>query len=311
MYFYKKITSLSHRTMNQQITYNKRSISFLFAVVFFMASCQLLPAQTPGTSMGVESLPNLRDLGGYKTSDSSSIRRSMLYRSNQLNHISTADMQKLTALKWKTDFDLRTVRERTSKPDELPSGVRNVSLDMLADASEEAWVKLGDLLNDPKHVSKAAGGGTAEAITTMKQVYCDMVTLPSSRTALKQLYTSLAQSGTAPAVFHCSSGKDRTGWATAVLLSILGVSKETIIKDFVRSNDYILPLNKKEIDDFIKAGGEPGIPSAIIGVKAEYLEAAFKEVQRVYGSMDRYYSEGLDLDATKQKALRDLFLEKK
>lgn len=297
--------------MNERTTPPKNYQIFFTVILFLTLSCQLMLAQVPGTSLGLESLPNLRDLGGYKTSDSSSIRRSMLYRSSQLNHVSAADMQKITALKWKSDFDLRTARERASKPDELPTGVRNVSLDMLADASEENWVKLGDLLNDPKRVSQAPGGGTAEAIATMKQIYCDMVTLPSSKTALKQLYTALAQSGTAPAVFHCSSGKDRTGWATAALLSLLGIPKETIIKDFVRSNDYILPANKKVIDDFIKAGGEPGIPPAIIGVKAEYLEAAFREVQRVYGSMDRYFSEGLGIDAAKQKALRDIFLEKK
>jgi protein-tyrosine phosphatase len=298
--------------MNKQAATSKHRSPLLFiAILLLTLGCQFISAQSPGSSLGVPSLPNLRDLGGYKTSDSSTIRRAVLYRSNQLYHISTTDMQKLSTLKWKNDFDLRTVQERTAKPDELPSGVHNVSLDMLADASEENWVKLGDLLNDPKRVSSVAGGGTAEAITTMKQIYCDMVTLASSKAALKQLYTALAQSGSTPAVFHCSSGKDRTGWATAALLSILGVPRETIIKDFVRSNDYILPMNKNVIDDFVKAGGEPGIPPAIIGVKAEYLEAAFKEVQRIYGSMDRYFSEGLGIDAAKQKALRDAFLEKK
>jgi protein-tyrosine phosphatase len=298
--------------MNKQAAIQKRRTHLLFiATLFLTLGCQFMLAQSPGTSLGIASLPNLRELGGYKTSDSSSIRRAVLYRSSQLYHISTGDMQKLTALKWKNDFDLRTLQERTTKPDELPSGVNNVSLDMLADASEENWVKLGDLLNDPKRVSTVVGGGTAEAVTTMKQIYCDMVTLPSSKTALKQLYTKLSKSGSTPAVFHCSSGKDRTGWATAALLSILGIPKETIIKDFVRSNDYILPMNQKVIDDFVKAGGEPGIPPAIIGVKAEYLEAAFKEVQRVYGSMDRYFSEGLGIDAAAQKALRDNFLEKK
>jgi protein-tyrosine phosphatase len=298
--------------MNKQIAFIKRGIRFLsITILLFTLDCQFTFAQTPGTSLGIASLPNLRDLGGYKTKDSSLIRRAVLFRSSQLYHISVEDMKKLTALKWKNDFDLRTVRERASKPDELPAGVRNVSLDMLADASEEGWVKLGDLLNDPKRKSTVAGGGTAEAITTMKQIYCDMVTLPSSKAALKQLYTTLAESSSTPAVFHCSSGKDRTGWATAALLSILGVPTETIINDFVRSNDYILPMNKKVIDDFVKAGGEPGIPPAIIGVKAEYLEASFKEVQRIYGSMERYFSEGLGIDAAKQQALRTNLLERK
>ena len=86
---------------------------------------------------------------------------------------------------------------------------------------------------------------------------------------------------------------------------------DQIIKDFERSNDYILPAQKSVIDNFVKAGGDPGIMPAIVGVKAIYLEAAFAEVNRVYGSMDRYFTEGLGIDLTKQKAIRDAFLEKK
>jgi protein-tyrosine phosphatase len=287
-----------------------KTARFLFLLLISFG-CAYTHAQTPGSSLGIESLPNLRDLGGYKTRDSSVVRKGLLFRSSQLYRVSATDMQKLSALKLKNDFDLRTARERVSKPDELPAGVRNVSYDMLADASEEVFVKLDELLRDPKRRSTVAGGGTAEAETAMKQFYCDMVTLPSSKKALVQLFTSLAQSGNTPALFHCSSGKDRTGWAAAALLTLLGVPKETVIKDFVRSNDYLLPMNKKTIDAFIAAGGEPGIPPAIIGVKASYLEASFTEVQRVYGSMDRYFSEGLGIDATKQKALRDAFLQTK
>lgn len=279
-------------------------------LIILLVSWNCLFAQSPGTSLGIASLPNLRDIGGYKTKDSVPIRKALLYRSSQLSRISSADMQKITALKLKNDFDLRTVREREAKPDELPSAVRNVSLDMLADASEEAWVKLDDLLRDPKRVSKVTGGGTAEAELVMKQIYCDFVMLPSARTSLKQLYTSLTQPEHTPALVHCSSGKDRTGWAIAALLTLLDVPKETIIKDFLRSNDYILPMHKKTMDDFVKAGGESGIPMAILGVKAIYLDAAFNEVQKNYGTIERYFSEGLGIDAAKQKMLKDVFLEK-
>lgn len=145
----------------------------------------------------------------------------------------------------------------------------------------------------------------------MKQIYCDMVTLPSAKKALGQFLETLAKTNSSPALFHCSSGKDRTGWTAAVLLTLLGVPKEQIIKDFERSNDYILPAQKSVIDNFVKAGGDPGIMPAIVGVKAIYLEAAFAEVNRVYGSMDRYFTEGLGIDLAKQKAIRDAFLEKK
>ena len=293
---------------------NKKNIPKRFSgnllLLLFIASWNCLMAQSPGASLGIASLPNLRDIGGYKTKDSVPIRKAILYRSSQLTRISSTDMQKIAELKLKNDFDLRTTREREAKPDELPTGVRNASFDMLADASEEAWVKLDDLLRDPKRVSKATGGGTAEAELMMKQIYCDFVTLPSAKTALKQLYTTLAQSGSTPALVHCSSGKDRTGWAIAALLTLLEIPKETVIKDFVRSNEYILPAYKKTIDDFVKAGGEPGIPTAILGVKAIYLDAAFNEVQKNYGTIERYFSEGLGVDAAKQKALKAVFLEK-
>ncbi len=282
-----------------------------FIVLVCIVGNSSLIAQTPGTSLGFESLPNLRDLGGYKTKDSLTIRRGVLYRSSQLYRVSEADKKKLDALKLKYDFDLRTAREREAKPDEVNNVVRNVSLDILADQSEEVYVKLDDLTRNPRRVSTAIGGGTAEAETAMKQIYCDMVTLPSAKKAIGEFLTTLAKPASSPALFHCSSGKDRTGWTAAVLLTVLGVPKEQIIKDFERSNDYVLPPQKTVIENFVKAGGEPGIMPAILGVKGIYLEAAFAEVNRVYGSMDRYIAYELKVDAAKQKAIRDAFLEKK
>lgn len=288
-----------------------RLVLKLAFIAITLGSYNLLIAQTPGASLGFESLPNLRDLGGYKTKDSLTIRRGMLYRSSQLFRVSEADKKKLDALKLKYDFDLRTAREREAKPDEVNSVVRNVSLDILADQSEEVYVTLDDLMRNPKRVSTTMGGNAAEADNAMKQIYCDMVTLPSAKKAIGDFLTALAKPASSPALFHCSSGKDRTGWTAAVLLTVLGVPKEQIIKDFERSNDYILPAQKSVIDNFVKAGGEAGVMTAILGVKGIFLEAAFAEVNRVYGSMDRYLIDGLGVDVTKQKAIRDAFLEKK
>ena len=286
--------------------------NFILSVIFFIAAnCSLVFAQSPGNSLGLTSLPNLRDLGGYKTSDSATVRKGLLYRSNQLKGISSADMQKLTALKLKTDFDLRTEREVRFKPDDLPAGVANINLDVLADETEAVPVILDQLLRDPKRVSTAIGGGTAEAEAAMKEMYRELVALESAKKAYGQLFKSLSKANSSPALFHCSSGKDRTGWAAAALLTLLGVPKETVMKDFLRSNDYLLPMYKKQIDDFVAAGGQRGIPEAIYGVKAVYLETAFDEVQKKYGSMQRYFSEGLGLDTATQKALCELYREKK
>ena len=125
------------------------------------------------------------------------------------------------------------------------------------------------------------------------------------------MFLALGDQNQLPALFHCTTGKDRTGWAAAALLTLLGVPKDVVMEDYLRSNDYILPAYKKTIDAFVDAGGDSTIPLAIMGVKKEYLNAAFDEMQTKYGTIEIYFSEGLGLDASKQKALRDVFLAKK
>jgi len=77
----------------------------------------------------------------------------------------------------------------------------------------------------------------------------------------------------------------------------------------LRSNEYIIPLFKKQIDAFVAAGGDPAIPNAILGVKKEYLDAAFDEMKNKYGTIENYFSEALGIDEQKQKALKKLYLK--
>ena len=70
-------------------------------------------------------------------------------------------------------------------------------------------------------------------------------------------------------------------------------------------------LYQKVIDAFVEDGGDASIPPAILGVKKEYLEAAFDEMETKYGTIEKYFAEGLGIDAAQQKALRDLYLEQK
>jgi Tyrosine phosphatase family len=95
--------------------------------------------------------------------------------------------------------------------------------------------------------------------------------LPSAKQEFGKLFRSLGEKSELPAVFHCTTGKDRTGWAAAALLTLLGVPKDVAMQDYLRSNDYIIPTYQEIIDKFAAAGGEPEIPQAILGVKKEYL----------------------------------------
>ncbi len=143
----------------------------------------------PGRSLGIESVPNLRDLGGYTTADGNKVATGLLYRSDQLHKIPPADMEKIAALGLKTDFDLRTAAERKPRPDELPEGVKEVWLDVLADADEAGPAQLEQLMKDAKAANEALGGGKAAA--DFAGSYRQFVSLPSAKKAFSKLFMAL------------------------------------------------------------------------------------------------------------------------
>lgn len=260
----------------------------------------------PGASLGIASLTNLRDIGGHKTRDGLVVRTKLLYRSDQLSRVSPADLKKVGALGLKNEYDLRTAGEREAAPDVLPPGVTNVWLDVMADADGAGLARISRLLQDPKAANAELGGGKVEAVFVT--AYRGFVSRPGASKAFRRLFLDLGKGDHLPALVHCSSGKDRTGWAAAVLLSLLGVSEDVVLDDFLRSNDYVLPAYRKVIDAFTGAGGDPAIAAAVFGVRAEYLKASFDEVKAKYGTVERYFAEGLGIDAAGRKALRDRFL---
>jgi len=264
-------------------------------------------ARPPGQNLGIASVPNLRDVGGYRTHDGKVVRRGVVYRSSQLSGIGLEDLERIAALGLKCDFDLRTAQEAAALPDELPAGIERVALNVFADAGDADPALLETLLQNPAEANAAFGSGRMDAM--LERAYRSFVSLPSATQAFGQLFASLADPTRLPALFHCTTGKDRTGWAAAVLLTLLGVPKETVMEDYLRSNDYTLPHYQPVIDRFVAAGGEPAIVAALFGVKPAYLEAAFGEVRQRHGSFERYLPDGLGIDDATERALRRLCLE--
>ena len=264
---------------------------------------------TPGQSLGIVSVPNLRDLGGYENSDGATVARGLVYRSNQLSKISPEDMEKLAQLDLKNAYDLRTAAEREARPEELPADVNYVVVDVLKDSPQAGPAQLERLMQDPQQANAALGGGQVEE--GFRQSYREFVSLPSAQAGFRELFLALGEEERLPALFHCTTGKDRTGWAAAALLTLLGVPRDVVMEDYLRSNDYIIPAYQRVIDAFVEAGGEAGIPRAILGVKPEYLEAAFDEMETRYGTIENYFAEGLGIDAAQQQALRNLYLGQK
>lgn len=269
---------------------------------------QLAPGQSLGIALGMSTVPNLRDVGGYKTRDGQTVARGVAYRSDTFNPMSAEERKKLELLGLKNDYDLRTTAEIKAMPDELPPSVEHHLLNVLADEKGAAAAELEALLHQPKKANVVLGNGKIEAM--FMQVYRAFIALPSAKQSYSKLFRDLANPQMAPGVFHCTTGKDRTGWAAAALLTLLGVSKETVMADYMRTNEYTLPQFQHAIDAFVAGGGERSIAIAVLGVKPEYLESSFDEMQKQYGSIEKYFSEGLGIDAAGQQALRERFLEK-
>jgi len=260
----------------------------------------------PGQSLGIASVTNLRDVGGYKTLDGKTVTRGLAFRSNELNPISPDDMKKIAALGLKNDYDLRTVAEAKAMPDELPQGVEYTLLNVLADAPKSSPAMLEELVRDPKEANIKLGDGRIDSMFMVG--YKEFITLPSAKSSFSELFLSLANAEKTPALFHCTTGKDRTGWAAAALLTLVGVSPEIVMDDYLRTNEYILPMYKKQIDEFVAAGGDSAIVLAIFGAKAEYLNASFDEMKKNYGTIENYFTEGLGIDSQQQQKLRERFL---
>ena len=270
---------------------------------------QLAAGQSLGRALDISTVPNLRDVGGYKTRDGATLARGLAYRSDTFNPMSSEQLKKLERAGLKNDYDLRTTSEVKVKPDQMPPGVQYHLLNVMADARSAAPAELEALMHQPKKANVVLGGGKIE--TLFEESYREFISLPSARSSYRTLFMSLADQQKLPAVFHCTTGKDRTGWAAAALLTLLGVPKDTVMADYMRSNEYTLPQFQHAINGFVAAGGDRDIPVAVFGVKPEYLEASFDEMQKRYGTIEKYFAEGLGIDAAGQKALRDLFLVKK
>ena len=100
--------------------------------------------------MGIASVPNMRDLGGWPTRDGRRVRRGLVYRSTELNALAGADMEAFAALGIRSVYDLRTEVERKAQPDKLPPGTQHIVIDVYADAVNAAPAALLSVMTDPK-----------------------------------------------------------------------------------------------------------------------------------------------------------------
>lgn len=243
-------------------------------------------------------LGNLRDIGGRPTSDGGLVATGVAYRSAELADEAIVDDPDLATLAVRTVVDLRTVDERAARPDRVPAGARLVELDVLADLPSGAAAQLTSLFE--AHGGRLDGLDVAEQ---MRATYRTFITSPAARAAYAAFVRVIIDPERVPVLFHCTAGKDRTGWAGTILLLAAGVTREEAVDEYLAVNPAVRATYAPLLAQFAATGGDPDALAPFLEVRPDYLQAAFDELDRTYGSFDAYLSEGLGLTTVEVEAL--------
>ncbi|MDR3303474.1 MAG: tyrosine-protein phosphatase [Treponema sp.] len=234
-----------------------------------------------GKLIPLEKVYNMRDLGGYATEDGRRVCFGKLYRSGELHKAGPSDKAALEERRARTIVDFRGEAEITAHPDLTLSQAKNVALS----------ISPGSMF-DLERIGKDISG---EAFMT--ELYG--VIVDAARAQYRAFFRLLADAVNTPLLFHCSAGKDRTGIGAALIYAALGVERETIYADYLLSATYLAERIKVLIKD------EPYL-EAVMSIRREYLETAFRAIDERFGGMDRYLREELGADTAR---LRELYLE--
>jgi len=244
--------------------------------------------ETPAAFL-IPGIVNLRDAGGQASVDGRRVRTGVLFRSGQLGR---TEGDGVAHLGLSVVFDLRGVDELAAAPDLVPDDVELVHLDVLADSEERIATHLADLISRPDLLTEAVDSGAID--DHYRATYRNLVLLDSARASYATLFTRLAELDR-PALFHCTAGKDRTGWAAAALLSLLGVEDRVVTEDYLRSSAPVIESFAAVFDGFAAAGGDRAALVPLFAVTEGYLQESHDTVREHFGSLDGWFRDGLGL----------------
>ncbi len=247
--------------------------------------------------LGLETVANLRDVGGYYTESGQRVRRGLLFRGASLAYLSEAEAAKLAELGLKLVCDLRTPQEIAAAPDRVPPGARYWHLPILQ--LENRWREAARMVLIPNYL---------DSLT--RQVYIRIVDHQHAK--LAALYREWMLPENLPALVHCSAGKDRTGVAVALLLRVLGVPEEVVLADYSHTNDffeYIQQLSTDLIDGLKRLGLRREDITGLLIADPANLEALLRHIDAAYGGVEGYFRTALGFNDADLAALRAAFLE--
>jgi protein-tyrosine phosphatase len=245
-------------------------------------------SDTPARHLSLEGASNFRDLGGYPTTDGRVVRWRQIFRSNHLGRLTAADIEIVRGLGVRNAFDFRGHDERAAAVcvvEEIT--VHSLPIEPTVVAALRARLSAGTLSADA-------------ALEIMRESYRNYVRLNTH--SFRALFTHLLDDR-APLVIHCTAGKDRTGFACALVLRSLGVADDVIAEDYLLTNRFYRrdPTAGTDLPDDVR--------QAIGSVDASFLAAGIEAVSADYGDLESYFRDGLGLGDRERAALKQRYLQ--
>ena len=242
---------------------------------------------------------NFRDLGGYKTSDGKTVKWGKVYRSDNLHSLTDEDLKYMERLNLKSVVDFRSDEERNEEPDRLTPDMTPILLPIKFEPEGVTETLMRDLTFGDLDSSNLLRDFNVILVKEFTEEYRDF-------------FRHIVDNGGEPFGLHCTAGKDRAGFGSAMILTILGVPREKIIEDYLLTNTYVSDhvdrkLLETELKTFFRADSDN--LRKINLVEERYIQAAFDTIDSHWGGMDQYISEGLNLTEEDINKIKDYYLE--
>lgn len=227
-----------------------------------------------------KSLLNFRDIGGIQAAGKSRIMEGVVFRSANPDRLERIDRDKLKAINIRTIIDLRATGE-----------VRKGGISV--DHSDRLSLPLDFQQATRERLRPVIYNRDSESVIAdiSNEIYLEI--LDASGPVIRQVLEVLADPARSPVLIHCQAGKDRTGIIIALILLAMGVKREFIIKDFMRSNEALLPYFKRMflIRKIVSFGYFPYRNMLFaVEVKQRNIESVFDRIETHYGGIEGYLS---------------------
>lgn len=260
---------------------SKQLIIILLFITMLYTSCSTKNSAEPIRVLPIEGAYNVRDLGGYPAADNKTVKWRKVIRSGDLNLLKDKDIAYFNEIPLKTFIDFRDSVEIVSAPDKTPPSLVNQIF---------LPIETGSIINmekiTPEFAETALIDGNKYFVRENQDVY-------------KAFFHILMEEENTPLLFHCSAGKDRTGFGAALFLASLGVDREVIIEDYLLTNKLL----KDKYADMV---AQMPTLKPLFEVREAYIRAAFEVIDNEYGGMENYLTNQLGVDLAR---MRELYLE--